>query len=119
MPGSANGVMFTTLEDEGANANLIAWPSVLAPNRRAIVGATLIGCRGRVQNENGVIHVVVEHVADLSVELKRVSGLDTAFKVGRERHGQPRSQGADSAASRHVRTPPTYRHAEVKARNFR
>ena len=29
MPGSAKGVMFITLEDESANANLIVWPSVL------------------------------------------------------------------------------------------
>ena len=28
MPGSAKGVMFITLEDESANANLIVWPSV-------------------------------------------------------------------------------------------
>jgi error-prone DNA polymerase len=27
MPGSAKGVMFITLEDETANANLIIWPS--------------------------------------------------------------------------------------------
>jgi error-prone DNA polymerase len=27
MPGSAKGVMFVTLEDESANANLIVWPS--------------------------------------------------------------------------------------------
>jgi hypothetical protein len=28
MPGSAKGVMFMTLEDESANANIIVWPSV-------------------------------------------------------------------------------------------
>jgi DNA polymerase III alpha subunit len=28
MPGSAKGVMFITLEDESANANLIVWPTV-------------------------------------------------------------------------------------------
>jgi DNA polymerase III alpha subunit len=28
MPGSAKGVMFVTLEDESANANLIVWPSI-------------------------------------------------------------------------------------------
>ena len=35
MPGSAKGVMFITLEDESANANLIVWPSVFEKNRRA------------------------------------------------------------------------------------
>ena len=38
MPGSAKGVMFITLEDESANANLIVWPSVFAKNRRPISG---------------------------------------------------------------------------------
>ncbi|MEA2951178.1 MAG: error-prone polymerase, partial [Alphaproteobacteria bacterium] len=36
MPGSAKGVMFITLEDESANANLIVWPSVFENNRRPI-----------------------------------------------------------------------------------
>ena len=50
MPGSAKGVMFITLEDESANANLIVWPTVFEQNRRAILGATMLGCRGRVQS---------------------------------------------------------------------
>ena len=37
MPGSAKGVMFITLEDETANANLIVWPSVFDQNRRTIL----------------------------------------------------------------------------------
>jgi error-prone DNA polymerase len=45
MPGSAKGVMFITLEDGTANANLIVWPSVFEGNRRAILGATMLGCR--------------------------------------------------------------------------
>jgi error-prone DNA polymerase len=34
MPGSAKGMMFITLEDETANANLIVWPSVFEKSRR-------------------------------------------------------------------------------------
>lgn len=67
MPGSAKGVMFITPEDESANANLIVWPSVFEQNRRAILGATLMGCRGKVQKANGVIHLIVDEVTDLSV----------------------------------------------------
>ena len=70
MPGSAKGVMFVTLEDESANANLIVWPSVFETNRRAILGATMLGCRGKVQSANGVIHLIVEQVRDLSADLK-------------------------------------------------
>ena len=67
--------MFVTLEDESANANIIIWPSVFEQNRRAILAATMIGCRGRVQRANNVIHFIVEHVVDLSADLKKVSGL--------------------------------------------
>jgi error-prone DNA polymerase len=83
MPGSAKGVMFITLEDENANANLIIWPSVFEGSRRAILGATLMGCRGKLQKANGVIHLIVEDVADLSAEVKRVSGLDAPFTLAR------------------------------------
>jgi len=65
MPGSAKSVMFITLEDESANANLIVWPSVFEENRRAILGPTMLGCRGRVQSANGVIHLIIESVRDL------------------------------------------------------
>jgi error-prone DNA polymerase len=76
MPGSANGVMFATLEDETDVANLIIWPSQLEKQRRVILTAGLLGCRGRVRCESGVIHLIAEHLMDLSAELRRVGGLD-------------------------------------------
>ncbi|MFZ3350914.1 MAG: hypothetical protein WA268_08615 [Xanthobacteraceae bacterium] len=56
MPSSAKGVMFITLEDESADANLIVWPNVFEENRRVILGASMLGCRGRVQHASGVTH---------------------------------------------------------------
>ena len=41
-PGSANGVVFVTLEDETGIANLIVWPAILERFRRAALGATLL-----------------------------------------------------------------------------
>jgi error-prone DNA polymerase len=41
--------MFITLEDESASANIIAWPSVFEKNRRIILSASMLGCRGKVQ----------------------------------------------------------------------
>src|SRR6201999_2227787 len=73
MPGSAKGVMFITLEDESTNANLIVWPNVFEQNRRSILGATMLGCYGRVQHASGVTHLIVERVSDLSGDLRRVS----------------------------------------------
>jgi error-prone DNA polymerase len=106
MPGSAKGVMFITLEDEGANANLIVWPSVFERNRRAILGATLMGCRGRLQSANGVIHVIAEQIVDLSGELKPVSGLDAAFPMVSGR-GDEAKTGGGGLDSREAKAPMT------------
>jgi error-prone DNA polymerase len=95
MPGSAKGVMFIALEDESATANLIVWPSVFENNRRAILGATMIGCRGIVQRESDVIHVIVEYVRDLSFELKQVSGLDAPFPLVPGRGDEAKHGGGD------------------------
>src|SRR5215216_7277521 len=71
-PGSANGVLFITLEDETEIANLIIWSSVFERQRRLILSASIIGCRGKVQREGEVIHVIAEHLTDLSQLLRGV-----------------------------------------------
>jgi error-prone DNA polymerase len=63
-PGSANGVVFVTIEDETGVANLIVWPPILERFRRAALGATLLYCRGRLQREESVIHIVAEDLQD-------------------------------------------------------
>jgi error-prone DNA polymerase len=68
-PGSANGVVFITLEDETGIANLIVWPAVLERFRRAALGATLLYCRGRLQREESVIHIVAEDLQDMTPRL--------------------------------------------------
>ena len=68
-PGSANGVIFITIEDETGIANLIVWPPILERFRRIVLGATLLYCRGRLQREEGVIHVVAEDLRDLTPRL--------------------------------------------------
>ncbi|HWB51813.1 MAG TPA: error-prone DNA polymerase [Stellaceae bacterium] len=69
-PGSAKGVIFITLEDETGVANLIIWPPILERFRRTALGATLLCCRGRLQREEGVIHVVAEDLRDLTPRLR-------------------------------------------------
>ena len=69
-PGSAKGVIFITLEDETGIANLIIWPPILERFRRTALGATLLYCRGRLQREEGVIHVVAEELRDFTPRLQ-------------------------------------------------
>ena len=71
-PGSAKGVMFITTEDETGIANLILWPTLFARQRRLVLTATMIACRGRVQKESGVTHVIAEELLDLSDLLRTV-----------------------------------------------
>ena len=65
-PSSASGVVFVTLEDETGYLNLIVWTSVAERDRRALLGARLLGVTGRVQKEGEVLHVVAEKLVDYS-----------------------------------------------------
>src|SRR3569623_570963 len=71
-PGSANGVVFMTLEDEGSVANVIVWPKVFERVRPIVLGARYVSVSGRVQSESGVIHVVAEKLDDLTFLLGRL-----------------------------------------------
>lgn len=68
-PGSANGVVFITIEDETGIANLIVWPQILERFRRAALGATLLCCTGKLQREESVIHVVADRLEDMTPRL--------------------------------------------------
>ncbi len=65
-PGTAKGVIFETLEDETDIANIIVWPKTFERYRPVVLGARLIRVTGRVQSESGVIHVVADHLEDLT-----------------------------------------------------
>jgi error-prone DNA polymerase len=71
-PGAGNAI-FMTLEDETGIANTILWPRTFERFRPIVMGARLIGVRGLVQNEKGVIHIVGESFEDLSPLLLRLS----------------------------------------------
>jgi error-prone DNA polymerase len=107
MPGSAKGVMFITLEDEAESANLIVWPSVFEKNRRTILSASMLGCRGKVQRANDVIHLIVEQLTDLTADLRTVSGLDDAFPLvpGRGDEAKHGGHGPDTRDPRPVTKP--------------
>ncbi len=72
-PGSANGVVFMTIEDESAVANVIVWPKVFERLRPIVLGARYVAVIGRVQEESGVIHVVAEQLEDLTYLLARLA----------------------------------------------
>ncbi|QFY61772.1 DNA polymerase III subunit alpha [Rhizobium grahamii] len=68
-PGSANGVIFMTLEDETGVANAIVWTKVFEKYRPIVMGARLVKIYGRLQSQSGVIHTVVDHIEDMTPAL--------------------------------------------------
>jgi len=72
-PGSAKGVVFMTIEDETAVANVIVWPKVFERLRPIVLGARYVAVSGLVQEESGVIHVVAERLEDLTPWLARLA----------------------------------------------
>jgi DNA-directed DNA polymerase III PolC len=72
-PGSAKGVVFMTIEDESAVANVIVWPKVFERVRPVVLGARYVAVAGRVQAESGVIHVVADALEDLTMLLARLA----------------------------------------------
>ncbi len=68
-PGTAKGVIFLTLEDETGTVNIVIWRTLYEKFRRAIISGRLLKIKGRVQSENSVIHVIAEHVEDISYML--------------------------------------------------
>ncbi|MBC8019593.1 MAG: error-prone DNA polymerase [Methyloceanibacter sp.] len=65
-PGSAQGVVFMTIEDETGIANSVIWPNVLERERKVVMGARLVVVHGRIQRHEDIIHVVAVRLEDRS-----------------------------------------------------
>jgi error-prone DNA polymerase len=72
-PGSANGVVFMTLEDETGVANTVVWANTLERFRKAVMTARLVLVRGRIQRHEDIIHIVSRSLEDKSQWLVELS----------------------------------------------
>ncbi|HYC17626.1 MAG TPA: error-prone DNA polymerase [Pseudolabrys sp.] len=109
-PGSANGVVFMTIEDETAVANVIVWPKVFERLRPVVLGARYVAVTGLVQEESGVIHVVAEQLEDLTHFLAqlaahgaRIDSLSRCDEVRRPIEDQREARLAGGRQTRLVR----------------
>jgi error-prone DNA polymerase len=95
-PGTAKGVIFLTLEDETGIVNVVVWPKVFDRNRRTVMSAQFLQVRGKIEREGLVIHVVAEHLIDLSDELRALgegtAGMPRTDKEMREGSWKPKSR---------------------------
>jgi error-prone DNA polymerase len=126
-PGSAKGVTFMTIEDETDVANIVIWSALFEKQRSLILSSSMIGCRGRVQKEGGVIHVVAEQFFDLRDMLRSVGDRSNTLQI---RHG--RGDEAKVGTRDRLQSAPTdnptaaYQHPDlsynsmirIKGRNF-
>jgi error-prone DNA polymerase len=71
-PSSARGVTFVTLEDETGMANLIIKPAVWERYHRVANSARAMLAFGTLQNQQGVVHLLVSRLVDLSEALGEV-----------------------------------------------
>ena len=65
-PGSAANVTFVTLEDETGFINLVVWQRIAERQRRVLLNATVLGVRGEIQKQDGVLHVIANQLEDRS-----------------------------------------------------
>ncbi|MBV4531564.1 error-prone DNA polymerase [Pseudomonas sp. SWRI107] len=72
-PQTASGVTFVTLEDEHGMLNVVVWRELAERQRRALVGSQLLKVSGRLEQENGVRHLIARRLEDVSQLLQ---GLD-------------------------------------------
>lgn len=121
-PGSANGVVFMTLEDETGIANVVVWPKVMAQFRKEVMGARLVLVEGRIQSSpEKVVHLVADRLIDRSYDLiglandalvrKRAlpTGAVLVEPINDDRHVQPDIPAQKHRHPRNVRILPPSR----------
>ena len=126
-PGSANGVIFLTLEDDTGVANIIVWPDVFKRFRKVILSSRLVRITGKLQREGIVTHLIAEKITDLSDRLDALgdgSELEPpwarADEVKYGNHPDPRlshNRGRKLARPLPQRHPRN-NHIAIKSRNF-
>ncbi|QHE93296.1 DNA polymerase III subunit alpha [Pandoraea fibrosis] len=65
-PGTANGTVFVSLEDETGVINVIVWPDLVETQRKELLASSLLGVEGVWQREERVTHLVAHRLVDLS-----------------------------------------------------
>ncbi len=108
-PGSAKGVCFITLEDEGGVINLVIWPDVMERYRKVIMGARMMEVHGRMQKDDDVIHVVAHQLIDATPNLLALSDDLLETSVARADHVASPLPGSLNHHPRNARIIPSSR----------
>ncbi|WP_291588671.1 error-prone DNA polymerase [Comamonas sp. UBA7528] len=79
-PGTANGTVFVSLEDEHGCTQVIVWRDVRDAYRQVLVGSRLLAVEGIWQRQGPVCNLIAERMADLSHLLGRLATESRDFK---------------------------------------
>lgn len=71
-PQTSKGVIFGSLEDETGINNVIIWPAIFEQYRDRILQANLMLVTGQLQSQEGVLHIVVKHVENLTSWIRAI-----------------------------------------------
>ncbi|WP_376695435.1 error-prone DNA polymerase [Wenzhouxiangella sp. EGI_FJ10305] len=78
-PGTASGVVFLSLEDETGIVNVVVWPKLLERYRREVLGSRILRVHGKLQNVEGVCHLVAERIDSLDAWLTELDSRSRDF----------------------------------------
>jgi error-prone DNA polymerase len=109
-PGSANGVIFVTLEDDTGVANVIVWPDAFARFRKIVLSARLLRIDGTLQREGIVTHVIAKRIIDMSDHLDALGTGEAA--------DSPQAPTPKRLAPANPRRHPRDNHIRIASRDF-
>jgi len=75
-PGTAKGLIFMTLEDETGNSNVIITPDFYEKNRANVLYERFVQVSGKVQNQDGIVHLKAEAIRPLDISSAEISSHD-------------------------------------------
>jgi error-prone DNA polymerase len=75
-PGTANGFIFLSMEDESGISNIIITPDLYERERVLISQGKFLLVEGRLQNQDGVVHVKAVRVASLTISAAAIQSHD-------------------------------------------
>lgn len=78
-PATAKGITFMTLEDETGSVNLIVRPPVWERYSRAARHAAALIASGRLQAQDGVIHLIVDRLEDVTDKVPSLGRMSRDF----------------------------------------
>jgi error-prone DNA polymerase len=126
-PGSAQGVVFMTIEDETGVANSVIWPKVLERERKVVMGARLVVVHGRIQRHEDIIHVVAAKLEDRSDWLRLLTEDGEALSIALANADHVKHPGGEDSRERvrerghprwHPRRHPRAERIIPKSRDF-